>query len=139
MHGDSQIWRLQSMCLCLKCKHSKYFKNLITGTYFNLKKYIIPLEFTSVWPIFCIQKHINFEIFVISRQCLKQCISKTSMETPYFYVLFVFCSIRWCCMQGIIKMNYAHTSLNLYMNIYIYIMFDYFDFKGLLSGLGIIN
>ena len=27
MHGDQQILWLQSMCLCLKCIHSKYFKN----------------------------------------------------------------------------------------------------------------
>ena len=46
------------MALCLKCIHSKYFKNYITGTCFNMKKYNVPLELVSVRP-FSIQIHIN--------------------------------------------------------------------------------
>ena len=48
IHSNPQILRLQSMGFCLKCIHSKYYKNEITGTYLNLKKYIIQLEFFHI-------------------------------------------------------------------------------------------
>ena len=38
-------------------------------------------------------------------QCLRPCISKTSMETPYFYVLFLFLITIWYCMQKIRKIK----------------------------------
>ena len=44
MHGDAKILWFQSMCLSLKCIHSNHFKNQITRTNFNLKKYNLPLE-----------------------------------------------------------------------------------------------
>ena len=77
MHGDPQIEFLQSMCLCLKCIHAKYFENKITGTYLNLKKYIIPLELASVRPLFL----TNTYKLRSSQGNVKGYVSKTSTET----------------------------------------------------------
>ena len=66
----------------LKCRYSKYYKNKITGTYFNVKKYNIPLE--AIFQCKNLSSQGNVKDHVLK---------KTSMETSYIYVSFYFLSL----------------------------------------------
>ena len=94
--------------------YSKYFKNWIPGIYFNLKKYNIPLELASVRPFF----HTNTYHFLNLchlKAMLKAMYSKTSMEAPYFYVLFL-------CLLAIMSEKDSGSPI-LHICIYIYYRF----------------
>ena len=67
-------------CVCVKNAYIQNISKIITGTYFYLKKYNIPLDLASVSP-FSMQININLCNF---KAILKAMYFKTSMVTPYF-------------------------------------------------------
>ena len=46
-----------------KMHRLKYFKNKITGTYFNLKKYNIPLEIFNTYQFMSSQGNVKGHVF----------------------------------------------------------------------------
>ena len=86
----------------------KIFQKLNHRNMFLFKKYNLLLELASVRQ-FSIQIHINFKTDGISRQYLRSCISKTSMETHYFYVLFLYLCKKYEKLNH--NFNNTHTSL----------------------------
>ena len=89
MHGDPQILLLQFMCLCLKCIHSKYFKNEITETCYNLKKYNIPLEF-SLSKVICPYKYISILKVMSFQGNFKGHVCKKQARRPLIFMFYFY-------------------------------------------------